>query len=176
MDYNVTEFPKEEFLRLWDIVLIAREGIETPWGPSALYRVSQRIEDFAETDRPAILKPGYSGMYYNDGQIWMNREESFREKQDTALHELAHHEVPHEAHGATWRKVYGTALAFHLRECGESWDAISQLIHTHAVWPYRSFRSEKTSEEKRQAWAEETEAIVQRSKARISTLTERGKR
>jgi len=176
MDYNITDFPKEEFLRLWDLVLIAREGTHTPWQPAALYRVSERIEDFAETDRSAILKPGYSGMYYNDGQIWMNREERFRDKQDTALHELVHHEIPHEAHGNTWRKVYGTALALHLRECGESWNVIRSLIHTRAILPYRTFRSDKTDLEKKQAWADEVEAIVQHAQSKMAILTERGKR
>jgi hypothetical protein len=177
MQYNVKGFSKEEFLRLWDLVLIARDGVRMPfhWEPATiLYRVSDNLEDFSETDRPAIAKGEFVGMYYHDGQIWLKPGESFRDLQDTALHEIAHHEVPHEAHGPTWRKVYGSALALYLRECGYGWDEIRHMIYAGVVAQYRVFRKVSDPVEQRRIIRAESKAIVRHAKKKISVLTERG--
>lgn len=178
MEYNVQCLPKEEFLRLWDLVLIVRDGVRMPfhWEPATvLYRVSDRQEDFSETDKPAISQPGYDGMYFHDGQVWFNRNLSFTELQDTALHELTHHEVPHEVHGPTWRKVFGTALALHLRECGDSWDEIRHAIETQVVWPYRRFRTIVDPAEQTRIGRAEIQRIVVSAIRKIPILTARGK-
>jgi hypothetical protein len=176
MDYNLTDFPKEEFLRLWDLVLVAREGITVPQKTAALSRVSERIEDFSETDRPAISKPGFEGMYYFDGQIWFKPGQSFRDKQDTALHELAHHEVPHEAHGSTWRKVFGIALVFHLRECGYEWDRIVHEIRYQVVQPNYRQRDLTARKKANQTMQSEVDRIVRLAQDKMHILTERGER
>lgn len=179
MEYNVKSLPKEEFLRLWDLVLIAREGVRMPfhWEPAtALYRVSDRLEDFSETDRPAISGNEFVGMYYHDGQIWFKPDESYRDMQDTALHEIAHHEVPHEAHGPTWRKVYGSAFALYLRECGYGWDEIRHLVYAGVVAPNRVFRKISDPVEQRRIIRAESRAIVRHAKSRMHILTERGNR
>lgn len=174
MEYRVS-FPKEEFLRLWDLVLIAREGIHIPYPTAALYRVSDRLEDFSETDRPAISKPDFVGMYYHDGQIWLKPGEPFDHMQDTALHELAHHEVPHEAHGPTWRKVFGTSFAFYLRELGYTWDEIRATLYSGVVAPYREFRRIKDPEDQRQIRRNEVEGIVRHAQKKMPILTQRSR-
>lgn len=179
MEYNVTSFPKEEFLRLWDLVLIARDGVRMPfhWEPAiALYRVSECSEDFCETDRPAISGDEFVGMYWHDGQIWLKPGQSYRDMQDTALHELAHHEVPHEAHGPTWRKVYGTAYALYLRECGYEWDVIRNRLFVFVVQPNRVFRKITNPNDQRLAIRKEVSAIVRHAKKKIPVLTEMGRR
>lgn len=177
MEYNVSSLPKEEFLRLWDVVLLAREGINTytPYYPVALHRVSDRPEDFSESDRPTIAKPDYLGVYYYDGQIWIKSSEPFRDVQDTVLHEIAHHEVPCESHGKTWRKVYGTALALHLCECGFEWDEIHHQIDIMAVAPNRVFRTITDPKEQRSIVLDEISWIVDHAKSKVGVLRERGK-
>lgn len=179
MEYNVKSLPKEEFLRLWDLVLIARDGVRMPfhWEPAtALYRVSDRLEDFSTTDRPAITRDSFVGMYFHDGQIWFKPDESYRDLQDTALHELAHHEVPHESHGPTWRKVYGSALALYLRECGHSWDEIRHILYAGVVIPNRVFRKVDDPAQQRLIVRKEVSRILRHAKNKIPTLTERGRR
>lgn len=178
MEYNVTGLPKEEFLRLWDMVLIAREGVRMPfhWEPAtALYRVSDRLEDFSETDRPAITNGEYVGMYYHDGQVWFKPGESFRDLQDTALHELSHHEVPHEQHGPTWRKVFGTSYALYLRESGYGWDEIRHVLYTGIVAPYRVFRKITDPVEQRRIIRSEVSGIVRHAKNQMPALTQQGR-
>jgi hypothetical protein len=177
MEYNVTGFPKEEFLRLWDLVLIAREGINIPLFQRhpTLYRVSDRLEDFCETDRPAISNDEFVGLYYHDGQIWMKAGAPFRDMQDTALHEIAHHEVPHECHGPTWRKVFGTSFALYLRECGYGWDEIRHVVYSGVVAPYRVFRKISDPAEQRRIIRKESQAIVRHAKSRIPVLQQRSR-
>jgi hypothetical protein len=172
MDYNVTDFPKEEFLRLWDIVLLARTGTLSPPYPIPLHRVSDRLEDFAETDRPAITNGEYVGMYYHDGQIWLKPGESFREMQDTVLHELSHHEVAYEAHGPRWREVYGTALALYLRESGYKWQEIYYVVWQNVIAPYRGFRKFTDPEQQRQIIRGEVTRIIRQAKNKIAAHTE----
>jgi hypothetical protein len=179
MEYNVKSLPKEEFLRLWDLVLIARDGVRMPfhWEPAtALYRVSDSVEDFGETDRPAISNDEFVGMYYHDGQIWLKPDQSYRDMQDTVLHEIAHHEVPHEAHGRTWRLVFGTAYALYLRENGHSWDEIRHYLYAGVVAPNRVFRSIVDPAEQRRVIRAEVVRITRQAKKKIPILTERGRR
>jgi hypothetical protein len=179
MEYHIKELPKEEFLRLWDLVLIAREGVRMPfhWEPAtALYRVSDRTEDFCTTDRPAITRNGYVGVYFHDGQIWLKSGESYRDLQDTALHELSHHEVPHECHGPTWRKVFGTAYSLYLRETGYGWDEIRHRLYVGVVEPYRVFRKIEDPAEQRRIIRGEVTGIIRQAKNKIPVLTESGRR
>lgn len=176
MEYNVQVFPKEEFLRLWDIVLIAREEIPIYSQTAALYRVSDCLEDFCETDRPAATRSDYVGLYYHDGQIWLKPGEFYSEMQDTVLHELAHHEVPHEAHGRTWRKVFGISLALHLREYGFEWDDIESTVRTQVIERYRRFRTVTRPMDKKRIVREEIGDIIRRAENKMSVLTERGRR
>lgn len=175
MEYRVSKISKDEFLRLWDIVLLARDGTIKCGGPLPLSRVSDRVEDFCEEDRLAISAPGYVGMYYNDGQIWLKPDEPFAELQQTAIHELAHHEVPIENHGPKWRRVFGTALALHLRECGESWPDIRFEVGRQVVYPYLNHRT--VTDPVEQAWKErkEVDSIIRNAVKKIPTLTYRGK-
>lgn len=178
MEYKVEGLSKEEFLRLWDLVLIAREGVRMPfhWEPATvLHRVSDCVEDFCDVDKPAISKPGFDGMYYSDGQIWFKRGQSFRDLQDTAIHELAHHEVPHERHGKAWRKVCGTALALHLRERGQSWPEIRQAIASQVVWPYRRYRTIMDPAEQTRIGRAEIQSITLSAIKKVPILTARGK-
>lgn len=176
MEYRVTSLSKEEFLRLWDLVLIARGDIRypIPYHPVALYRVSERLEDFCETDRPAISGDEYVGMYYHDGQIWLKPDQPYSEMQDTALHELAHHEIPDEAHGPKWRKVYGTALALHLRESGYGWDETRYMLYAGVVAPNRVFRKIDHPEEQRRIIRAEVNRIIRNAKEKLPILTQRG--
>lgn len=178
MEYQVTCLPKEEFLRLWDLVLIARDGLEIPrqYQPVALYRVSERLEDFSEMDRPAIAGDEFVGMYYHDGQIWLKWDQFFHDLQDTSLHELSHHEVPHEAHGPTWRKVFGTSFALHLRECGHEWGDIDRMLYSDVVARYRVFRKIEDPVEQQRILQAEVKGIIRHAKTKMRVLTERGKR
>lgn len=176
MEYRVTDLPKEEFLRLWDLVLIARDGLPSPGKQAALYRVSERFEDFSEMDRPAIAGDEFVGMYYHDGQIWFKPGQSYRDLQDTSLHELAHHEVPHECHGPTWRRVFGTALALYLRESGYGWDEIRHILYAGVVSPYRVFRKIGDPAAQRLIIRKEVSGIISQAKKKIPVLTEMGRR
>ena len=178
MEYNVNSLPKEEFLHLWDLVLIAREGVRMPfhWEPAiALHKVSDRLEDFSETDRPAISSDKFVGMYYHDGQIWFKPDQSYRDMQDTALHELTHHEVPHEAHGPTWRKVFGTAYALHLCESGYGWNEIHHTLCAGVVPPHRVFRRIDHPGEQRRIIRSETNWMVRHAQKKLPVLTQRGR-
>jgi hypothetical protein len=178
MEYNVKDFPKKEFLRLWDLVLIARDGVRMPfhWEPATtLYRVSDRLEDFCETNRPALASGEFVGMYVHDGAIWMKPDESFRDMQDTALHEIAHHEVPHEAHGPTWRKVFGTAYVFYLRELGYDWGAVRHTLHTGVVSSHRVFRSVTDPVGQKRIIDKEVTWIIRHAQKKMPVLTERGR-
>lgn len=175
MQYQVQDLSKDEFLRLWDIVLIARDGTNKCGGPMPLSRVSDRVEDFCEEDRHSISAPGYVGMYYSDGQIWLKPGEPFSELQQTALHEIAHHEVPTENHGPKWRKVFGTALALHLRECGYAWPGVRFEVGRQAVYPYLHHRT--VTDPVEQVWKErkEVDHIVRNAMKKIPTLAYRSK-
>jgi hypothetical protein len=177
MYYNVGDLSKDEFLRLWDLVLIAREDVTIPqlWAtPVPLRQVSDREEDFSEKDRAFINKRDHVGMYAYDGQIWMKPGEPFHDMQDTVLHELSHHEVPHECHGPTWRKVFGTALALHLRECGASWGEVHCAVED-VVWSYRKARNIKVFAEQARVRRAEAECIVRSAKRKIPILNRRTK-
>jgi hypothetical protein len=174
MEYNVTNLSKGEFLRLWDLVLIAREGIHIPKQSAALYRVSDNTGDFADWDPRAVSRFDLVGMYYYDGQIWLKSGEPFREMQDTVLHELAHHEVPHESHGRTWRKVFGTAYTLFLRESGYGWGEIHSILYTSVIVPYRIFRSITDPAEQRRIIRSEVRGIIRHAKHKIPILTGRG--
>lgn len=144
MEYNVRAIPKAEFLHYVDLVTRSMQSRRSDVKGNKLI-VNRVTEDYAEFD--PFQKELKTHQATNVGEawplydrIWLKPGRDVAVMRITAIHEISHLAEKGCSHGPKWRRVFGVALAYHLREGGVSeqgvWDEIERL----AVNRYREYR------------------------------------
>lgn len=146
MEYNFDAIPKSEFLHYRSLVERAMTRRRTDVKANEL-NITQVTGDYKEYDpfqrddkrilRSSIVGQAWPGF----DRIWLRPGRSLEETRVTCIHEIAHLGETSCSHGPKWRRVFGVALAYHLREIGRNETAIRIAIEDKVVRRYRHYRA-----------------------------------